>query len=171
MAVAALSVVFLAVGFVWPGLAGRLLLTLIPVLAFAYAGSRVYRAALPLEMSSDVFTPFDRSGANPTVSATPAVIRGLSSQLRAVDDPETARLVPIPSAAHRTLVAEITRRLSERHGLNALEPADHDRIRTLVSEPTWDLVRPAEGDVRTLAFRNPVLLDHIATILDDAERL
>ena len=100
VAVAALSVVFLVVGFVWPGLAGRLLLTLIPVLAFAYAGSRVHRAALPLEMSSDVYTPFDRGGASSIPSPSPAVIRGLSSQLRTVDDPEAARVVPIPSAAH-----------------------------------------------------------------------
>jgi hypothetical protein len=88
-----------------------------------------------------------------------------------VEDPSAARVVPIPSAAHRTLVAEVSRRLSERHGLNTRDPDDHDRIRALVSDATWDLVRPGDDGVRSLAFRTAVPLDRLSTILDDAERL
>ncbi len=170
-ALATVSVAFLLVGLAWPGLAVRLLQGLLVTLAFAYVGVRVYRAELPKAMTGDEYSPFDGVRESRPPSASPAAIRGLTAQLRAVEDAEASRRVPIPSAAHRILADEVFRRLSEHHGLSFRDPADHARIRALVSDPTWALVRSGSTGERALALRDPVSLIHLTKILDDVERL
>lgn len=170
-ALAALGVACLTVALVWPGLAGRLLLGLVLALAMAGVGARAYRAGLPATMSSDGYTPFDGVSLRSGPSPSPAVIESLAAQLRAVETPAQAAVVPVPSAARRILEAEVGRRLAEHHGLDPDDVRSHGRIRALVSEATWELIRPDGTGVRSLALRPPVPIRHLAEILEDAERL
>lgn len=168
---AALSLACLAAALVWPGVAERVLLGLVLFLSLAYVGARIHRVRLPAAMTSDTYTPFDRVEQSLAPRQTPALIDGLTEQLRASEDPLLARQVPIPSSAHKLLASEVVRRLAERHGLYPSRPADHPRIEALVSEATWRLIRPTENGRRSLAFRDPVSLEHLPTVLRDAERL
>ena len=170
-AVATMSVVFLMVGLVWPGFAATLLQALIGLLALAFVGTRVYRARLPAKLANDVYSPFDRMPPPTEPPSEPAAVRHLSSMLEPVEGGEAAKRVPIPVVAHRILVAEVSRRLAEHHGLDLSDPAEHPRIQDLVSDPTWALIRSELASGRTLALRDPVPVLSLSAILDDVERL
>lgn len=168
---AALSLVCLVVGLAWPGIAGAILFGLILSLSLVFVGARIRSAKLPIAMATDRATPFDRLGPSSPPRRVPAVVEGLGVQLKSLEDEHQAHKVPIPSSAHQMLAAEVTRRLAERHGLDVSETSDHTRIQALVSEPTWRVIRPSQDGRTSLAFRDPVALQHLPTILRDAETL
>lgn len=166
-AVAAVGVACLAVGLIWPWLAPTLLRGFVVVLGLAYVGARLYGSHLPDDLATDVFSPFDRVAPDPRPSATPEVVRRLSTLLQAADDDQASQRASIPEAARHILASEATRRLTEHHGLSLRRPEDHGRIQALVSDATWSLLRPA----RRATSREPVAIALLDPILDDVERL
>ena len=122
-------------------------------------------------MASDTFSPFAGGGPERPLPEAPSAIRGLASQLEPADDPELRAVVPVPKATLRIVSAEAVRRLAEHHGLEVTDPATHPRIRELVTDATWEMVRPVPPRRRGEPMRDPVLLNRLDEILQDVERL
>lgn len=170
-AVATLSVAFLVGGVVWPHLAGRLLQILVATLAMSWVAARAYRSALPERLVTDTYSPFDAHDLDRSRPSHPPAVRKLAHELRAADDGETAHRSAIPLAARRIVSAEAARRLAERHALSLNDPSHRHRIRGLLSEPTWALVRPGSESPRGYPSGDPVPLIHLDRILEDLEAL
>lgn len=170
-AMATLGVAVLIVGLVWPHIALSLLQGLIAALAVGYVGARTYGAQLPSSLSSDRYSPFDGVAAAPRPSQSPPAVRHLATLLQAAADPEDARRAPIPAAASRIIAAETSRRLAESHGLSFRRPGDHARIRSLLSDATWSLVRAERTKRRASAEGGPLPIQRLESVLDEVERL
>lgn len=177
--VLAVSAAFLLAGIAFPGWAEILLRLYLLGLAGAFLAIRTYRAGLPSRTTLDAYSPFtDERAARPPPEAPPA-IRQRASLLRAADDPGQASRARIPVSVKWAVLDEASHRLAERHGLDLGDPGDHPRVRSLVSEATWRLVRPpeAEGTPGPVPGPDldpdgpPVTLDQLPSILDDLERL
>lgn len=170
-----LSLAFLLAGIAWPQGAEALLRMFVASLALGFVAVRTYRAGLPVRTVEDSYSPFDGSAAPRPPAAAPEAIRELTEGLAAADDEECAERTPIPWPVRRRLVQEASRRLSERHGLRLDEPDHHPRIRSLVSEATWLLLRPPEPESgpgsRSAVRERPVPLSRLDLVLDDLERL
>lgn len=166
---------FLFAGILLPGTA-EFLLRLYPLgLAGAFVAVRAWDADLPRRMASDAYSPFTDERATRPPSEAPRTIRHRASVLEAADDPERGRHTPIPVPVKWAVLDEVSHRLAERRGLDLNDPDHHPRVRSLVSEATWRLVRPpgtddAAGGARDLDV-SPVTLDRLPSILDDLERL
>ena len=52
-----------------------------------------------------------------------------------------------------------------------MTPAAHPRVRTLVSDVTWEAIRPVPIRRRGEPMRDPATLDRLEAILEDVERL
>jgi len=170
-AMATLSVGVLTAGLLWPHLALIFLQGLLVALALGYVGARIHRSDLPVALSSDTYSPFAGLAPRPRRATRPPAVDKLTTLLQAVADPKAARRVPIPAEACRILVAEASRRLAEHHGLSPLRSEDRERVRALVSDPTWQLLRTEA--TRSVA-RDAVgwgSLAYLENVLDDVERL
>lgn len=170
-AVATLSVAFLVAGVVWPHLAGRLLQTLVAVIVVSWVAARAYRSDLPESLVTDTYSPFDAHDVDRPPPSHPSAVRKLAHELRAADDGEAAHRFAIPLAARRIVSSEASRRLAERHALSLSDPSDHPRIRSLLSEPAWALIRPESESPRGYPSGDPVPLIHLDRILEDLESL
>lgn len=168
---ATLSIAVLTAGLIWPHIAMGLLQALVVALALAYVGARTYRSSLPEELSSDSYSPFDGVAADPPTSTRPPAVRHLATLLRAVTDPEDSQRAPIPTAARQIIIAETSRRLTEKHSLSLLRPADHSRVRALLSDATWSLVRTAQRDRPGSQEGDTIPMNLLEDVLDDVERL
>lgn len=174
-AMALLSCGYLVVAIVWPHVAERMLQMLLATLALGLVGARVYRSSLPARMTHDGYSPFDRRQESASASKDPAAIRDLTARLGAAADADRAQRAAIPGDAAETVRAEVSRRLTERHGLSLHDPGDHPQVRELLSEPTWALIHPLLRGVHpehgSPALRGAVPLSELGRILDDLERL
>lgn len=170
----AVSVLFLASGILWPGVAGVLLRVLVVALALGWGAARALRANLPTAAVHDTYSPFDGELADIPSSAIPDVVRSRTRWLTPVDDPKGGALRPIPWPVAQSLVQETARRLEKGHGLRLGNPADTSRIRHMVSEATWTLLGQMDGadtaDSGGAKVR-AVPLARMDDILDDLERL
>lgn len=170
-AIAMLSMAVLVVGLAWPHLAARLLQMLIAGLAMGYVGFRVYRSGLPAALAGDAYTPFEaRATRPPSASRAPAIVK-LATLLGAVDVAESADRVAIPEVALRIVSAEGSRRLAEYRGLHVHDPTDRGRIRDIVSEATWAVLRRDTEPSKRHTYGDAIPLSRLESILDDLERL
>lgn len=169
--VAVVSVGALSAGLIWPHLAGSFLRIFLTIAALALVAASTFRARLPRALASEHYSPFDSGAAVVPSAETLDGVRNLALLLKATNDPEEATRAPIPDAARRILTAQASRRLAEQHGLRLESAADHDRIRGLVSDPTWALVRPRPERGPASAISNPVPQARLESILDDLEQL
>lgn len=170
------SAAFLLAAIVWPQAAEALLRVFVATLALGFVVVRVYRAALPSRTVEDFYSPFDASGPTRTTEgAAPEAIRELTGELGAADDGELAQRTAIPWTVRRFIREEASRRLTERHGLRLAERSDHPRVRSLISDATWLLIRPRELEPTAESRHSPneraVPLSRLDLILDDLERL
>lgn len=177
-AVVLTSLVFLSAGMLWPQGAGALLRIMLIVIAVGFIAARAHDALLTVRTSRQVRSPFEAGSAVHTPPAAPQVLRDLTAELSAADDPRAQDRAAIPWAVRRTLVEEASHRLTEHHGLDPADPDHHIRIRSLVSAATWRLIGPGEpaGPAAADASRRPVRrhdvpLSELTLILDDLERL
>jgi hypothetical protein len=160
------SLFFLSAGILWPQGAGAMLRIMLVVIAVGFIAARAHDALLLVRTSRQVRSPFDAGSTERTAPASPQVLRDLTDQLVAADDPRARDRAAVPWAVRRTLVTEATHRLAEHHGLDPADPGHHARIRTLVSAATWRLIAPAEP-----ALGADSALRELTLILDDLERL
>ncbi|MFW6080219.1 MAG: hypothetical protein ACODAE_11405 [Gemmatimonadota bacterium] len=180
------AIAFLAAGLAWPQAAEGLLRLLLATLAVGFIVARAYEAMQPVRPRADTGSPFEGGVADRPPPEAPHVLRRLTKELAAADDARKARRTPVPRSVRWAVIDELSRRLAERHGLSLDDPADHERIRALVSEPTWSLVgprgavsdpgtRPRPGTRRggdgRAGGRGPVYVSELDRILDDLERL
>lgn len=174
-AMALVSCAYLVVAIAWPHVAERMLQMLLATLAFGWVGARVYRSALPMRMSHDAYSPFDRAREAPDPQTGPAALQALTKRLGSADDIRQAKRTAIPGEAAEIVCAEASRRLAECHGVVLGDPLDHARARDLVGESTWALIHPLLHDVSApsdrRASRGPVPLSDLTRILDDLESL
>ncbi len=174
-ATAMASGAYLVIAIAWPHVAERMLQMLLATLAFGWVGVRIYRSSLPMRMSHEVYSPFDRAQAGWDPRAGPAALEALTNRLSAAGDIRRARRAAIPGEAAEIVHAEASRRLADRHGVVLSDPQDHARARELLSEPTWALIQPMLGDAPAFAndpsFRGPVPMSDLSRILDDLENL
>lgn len=168
------AVLFMVLAIAWPHAADSLLRALLVTLAAGFVVVRGYTVVFRVRATHDLYSPFDAEPSAPPTDA-PDALRRLTTDLRGLDEGITGRSKPIPWSVCSVLIDEATRRLHERHGLALGEPAHHPAIRTLLSEPTWLLVEPREGESFTaeaLGGRRPLVpLTHLDLILDDVEAL
>jgi hypothetical protein len=170
-AMATLSVAVLAAALLWPHLAATFLQGLLVALALGYLGAVIQRSHLPTTLTSDSYSPFESLAPRPRSATSPPAVRHLTTLLRAAEDPDAARRAQIPAEVCRILSAEASRRLTEHHGVSPRRSDDEDRIRALVSDATWELLRTVsekDGAHSGLGSGSLALLE---TILDDVERL
>jgi hypothetical protein len=166
---------FLLAGILLPGVAEILLRLYLFTLAGGFVAIRAWDADLPSRATLDAYSPFtDEGAARPPPEAPPA-IRRRASLLRATDDPGRAGRTPVPVSVKWAVLDEASHRLAEGRGLDLNDPDHHARIRSLVSEETWRLVRPPGSDEVAGSLLHPddppVTLDRLPSILDDLERL
>lgn len=170
-----LSVGFLVAGVLLSGAAEILLRMYLLSLAGAFVATRAWDAELPRRMTLDTYSPFTTERAIRPPPDAPAAIRQRTLLLHAADDPEAARRTPVPVSVRWAALGEASHRLAERRGLDLNDPEHHPRVRALVSEATWRLIRPPEsarapgGDSGPEIL--PVTLDRLPSILDDLEKL
>jgi hypothetical protein len=155
----------LVAALIWPNLAMVFLQALVVVVAIAYVGARVYGSDLPAALETDNYSPFEDQRAEAERPPNLPAIRDLADLLRFVEDPGVAALAPIPTAARRIIYAAAVRRLSDHHGLSLRRPADHPRIRALVSDASASLLLPAEPG------QDSVPISLLEDVLDDVDRL
>jgi hypothetical protein len=166
------SLLFLAAGIVWPQAAGALLRLLLATLALGYVVGRLYQTVGPVAASRQVGSPFEREAGTGAPSPVPEGLRKFTAQVRSAGDARLAERKPIPREVREVVTAEVARRLAERHGLHLGYADDQPAIRSLLSEPTWALVRPDRAGVGEVqGLRRPVPLSRLGSILDDLERL
>lgn len=170
------SVTFLVAGIAWPDAAEAWLRMLVATLALGFVLARTYEAALPRQATQDSYSPFEGSTATAATGAAPKAIQQLTEMLGAADDPERAQRTAIPWTVGRTVIREASRRLAQDHDLRLDDTDDHTRIRSLVSEATWLLIRPGEqgsspGEGAPAARQRSVPLSRLELILDDLEQL
>lgn len=173
VAMAVSSLGFLVAGIIWPQAADALLRMLLATLAVGFVTALAHRAIRPMSATHDVPSPFGRVAAPRAPAVAPQALRKFTTELSAAEAARSARRNTIPLLARLTVRGEATRRLAQHHGLSLDESAHHPRIRSLVSEPTWQLIRP--GDARTRSARDrtargqSVPLNELGRILDDLE--
>lgn len=166
------SVAFVAAGLAWPQAADMLLRLLFVSLAAGWVATRAYRSVHPVQSSERRYSPFDYGLADAAPPAAPRALRRLASELHAADRPYTWRET-IPATAVRTIRTDAARRLNEHHGLTLRNPGHHARIRSIVSDPTWHVIRPQGAGARPGGGAAPtsVPLSGLGHILDELERL
>ena len=169
----ALILATLIAALLWPNAADGLLRLLLVILAIGYIVLRGYRTLPPL--LDDRFTPFGR---NPLLDDPPVAPEPLRRLLKLLDGGRAggrAGEAAIPGAILRTLREEAGRRLADRHRLDVHDTADHPRIRLLVGDPTWEVIRPpptrAAPTVGPTRSSRTVPLHHLDRIIDDLETL
>lgn len=164
--------VFLIAAPLWPHAADGLLRLLLATLAIGFVAARASRTIPPF--IRDPYSPFDRESGVHSPPAAPAELRKLVRTLEAAAPGRFGKAGEIPGAVRLILRGEVSRLLAERHGLSLDEPAHHDRIRSLLSESTWLLVRPREALTRpglpAPSGIGSLPLGHLGHILDDLER-
>ena len=165
------SVIALSAGLIWPHLAGSFLRILLALAGLSVVVRWSVHARLPRRVVSDVYSPFDSDATPPTPSATLAGIQSLTVLLAPSDSSVDALRAPIPEAARRTVTTHADHRLAERHGLRLESPSDHDRIRALVSDATWSLIRPRPARGPSSFLDDPVPQERLEAILDDLEQI
>lgn len=170
----AASIALLLAGLAWPQAADALLRTLLALLAVGFVAALAYRAVRPVKTAQDRYSPFGRHTAARTEVA-PRPLRELTAELNAAARTRSARRTTIPLSAQLTVRKEASRRLAEHHGLSLRDPSHHRHIRSLVSEPTWQLIRPhgpqPRPGTRLTARSSSVPLSQLGRILDDLEAL
>lgn len=165
------SVGAVSAGLIWPHLAGSFLRIFVTIGALSIMATSVVRARLPRTLVSAQYSPFDGQAQPRPPADTLGGVRKLRSILRAADDPEDAARAPIPDVVRRILAAHAARRLAEGHGLRLNTPSDHDRIRDLLSDPTWTLVRPSAERGPSPVMSNPIPQARLEAIMDELEQL
>jgi hypothetical protein len=172
------SLAFLCAGLAWPQAAGALLRIFVVLLSIGFVLARAYEALLP-SSAPDAYSPFDGDAVGHTPATEPQALRSLGHDLSAADSPRRSERTPVPWSVRHTVIEEASRRLAEHHGLSLAERADHDTIRSLVSEPTWLLLSSgadahpeSRGSRARGSAGGPVVpLSRLGTILDEVERL
>ena len=167
-AAVAASLSAVAIALLWPAVAETVLRLLLAVLAAGAAAWLLSRVVWPV--ASDLTAaPFRTPDEEHVDRQIPAGLRRLVDEL-SIDARATGGAIPYSISS--TLRAEVTRRLADNHGLDPRAPAHANRVRALVSPPTWDLFQtpPKTGDLWR-RLDKPVHLRHLRTILDDLERL
>jgi hypothetical protein len=163
------SGLFLLAGVLEPAAADLLLRLFLATLAAGFVAIRGYQALLPSRMTQDFYSPFD--GSDPgTTPETPQVLRTLTAQLEAADRPRAAARAPIPRGVRWELIDEARRRLAQHHRLDLRDPADHEAIRSRVSETTWLLIGSEDTTEERSDSSTPPLA-RLPLILDELERL
>ena len=170
-ATAALTAVFLLRALAWPHLATPLLQLLVALLSLAWVGARVMRAELPLGLATDTYSPFDARRPDATGPPLPEPVDRRARRLRAADEPDSAERFAVPGPECRLIADEATRRLAEHHGLDVRDPSERVRIRGLVGESTWRLLRDWTDARRRVVEAHSIPLARLDAILDDLERL
>jgi hypothetical protein len=171
VAVGSTAVAFLVAGVIFPELADGLLRLFVVSVAFVVVAVRAFQAVRPLRLAQDFYSPFEDAPAARAAVAAPQLLRTLHAELDGADDARIARRRAIPASARNLVVAEARRRLSERHGLVLGEPAHRERIRSLLSESTWLLIRPVAAEGRPAAAAAAVPLGRLEAILNEVEGL
>lgn len=171
IALVVLCVAVLSAGLIWPPFAGTFLRAFLAIAAVALVTRWTIRAPLPRRVATDTYSPFDSDATPPTPSSSLAGIQKLSALLKPVESAEDSQRAPIPETARRVLTTQARNRLAENHGLELESPDDHERIKTLLSEATWSLVRPRPRRGPSSAIANPVPQLLLGAILDDLEQL
>lgn len=173
MAVSSIS--FLVAGIIWPQAADALLRMLLVTLAVGFVTALAHRVVRPVRATHDVHSPFGRVPAPRAPAVAPHALREFTTELGAAEAARSARRTTIPLLARLTVRREASRRLAQHHGLSLDDTTHHPPIRSLVSEPTWQLIRP--GDPRTRPARERTTREHsvplteLGRILDDLEAL
>jgi hypothetical protein len=173
-AVLGTSMAFLSAGILAPGTAEVLLRTYIVLLAAGFLASRSYQSGLPSRKSNDIYSPFTDERATHSPPETPPEIRRLAVELQGLDNPTQAEREVIPLELKRAVIAELSHRLSERHGLDLTDPNHHTAIQQIVSSTTWRLVRPGRATGMrggTESSQPPIPIARLSSIFDELEKL
>ena len=172
-AAVALILATLVASLLWPNAADGLLRLLLVMLAIGYIALRGYRTLPPL--LDDRFTPFGRNPLLDDPPVAPEPLRRLLKLLDAGVAGSATEAGAIPGSILRTLREEAGRRLTDRHRLDLHDAADHPRIRQLVTEATWEVIRPSPPasprSADSTRTGRTVPLHHLDRILDDLETL
>lgn len=174
LAVVTTSGAFVLAGIVWPQAADSLLRLLFATLAAGFITVRAYRRIQSAAASEELYSPFDDESDVQVSAAAPRPLLTLARQLSAADDVRAAERKAIPPAALLTIRTEAERRLTEHHRLALLDPDDHLRIRPLVSDRMWRIIRPdlaGAGPGGRPASLPMVPLSELGRVLDELERL
>lgn len=163
-----------AAGLLWPEVAGSLLR--VGLVAAAAGGVVVVAGRLlrPMAGARDPRSPFDRLRTTRVPAEAPAGLRRLEASLEVADAGRTRSGDVIPFAIEGRVRSEASRRLYRDHGLDLGKPADHERVRALISPALWSLIGPDPRPVRRGRPVGParrVPIDHLPRILDDLEQL
>jgi hypothetical protein len=166
------SAAFVIAGLSWPQAADILLRLLVVSLALGWIANRAYRSLQHMQSRERYYSPFDDTLAEGAPPAAPRALRKLLSELRAADRPR-ARRATIPASALRTIRMEAAGRLNEHHGVSLSDPQHHERIRPMVSDAMWHIVRPDGVRLRPDGAAGPtsVPLTELDRILNELERL
>ena len=173
--VAASGLVALCVsaGLYWPSAGDGLARLLVVSLAGGFIAFRAYRALPPVRVYPD--SPFGREAASADPAAVPLPLARLTRAVGGAGRKAAPGAEPIPARVAEALREEAARRLREDHRLELTDGSDHPRIRALIAEPTWLLLRPPEAPAgpAAVARRAPstLTLAQLDLILDDLERL
>lgn len=174
-AAAALVTLFLIAGLYWPHAGDGLARLLVAALAVGYLGFRAYGVVPPVLVHPH--SPFGREPQPLTAEGAPLPLARLTRALNAAAGTRGPTAGRIPASVATALREEGARRLMEGHRLDLADPRDHPRIRALISEPTWVLLRPADAASRppargaARAEAGLLALSQLDSILDDLERL
>jgi hypothetical protein len=166
LAVVVVSAAFIVAGVVWPAGADTLLRLLIATLVIGIAVFLAYRFIGTIPTSRQRNSPFDDGPERQTPSVAPEPLLLLGLDLKTADT-KGERLAIIPASAERILRVEAARRLTDHRGLNIKDPQHRARIRSLVTDATWRVIRVPDPGLGV----DPVPLGELSRILEEVENL
>jgi hypothetical protein len=146
---------------------------MLAIVALVYVGGRAWRSLLHVRTGPERRSPFTGIIATRQPTVVPQAVRRLAAEIGGAGDPRVAERRAIAVPLRSRLAAEAARRLAEHHGLDIADPLHHERIRSLVSEPTQLLILGDrdESGAHTQEAGADIPLARLNEILDDLERL
>lgn len=172
---AALVTLCVVAGLYWPSAGDGLARLLFAGLALGFIAFRAYQVIPPVRSHPD--SPFDRDAPPQETTAVPLPLARIDRAVGADDRRSGTTTGRIPPGVTAALREEAARRLLDDHRLDLDDPADHPRIRALMSEQTWLLLQGPNGTGRSRrpgaagSATGQPLLAQLDSILADLERL